>query len=74
MNVELVDFFATDGAILNGYINKCNVDTDKILIQVHGMTSDCFKMRDRLIAEKFAEVTVDTLCFNNRGSEIVRAI
>ena len=44
----------------------------KVLIQIHGMTSNCFKEREKIIAEKLQELNIDTICFNNRGSEIIR--
>ena len=68
---KIVKFKATDGIILDGILQKCEKNTDKILIEVHGMTSNCFKEREKIIANKVKELDVDTLCFNNRGSEII---
>lgn len=72
MKEELIKFYANDGVILDGYINKCENKTNKILIEIHGMTSNCFKKREKIIANEVAKIGIDTLCFNNRGSEIVR--
>ena len=36
------------------------------------MTSNCFKEREKIIANKVKALDVDTLCFNNRGSEIIK--
>ena len=74
MSTEIVKFTATDGIILDGILNKCEEKTNKILIQIHGMVSNCFKKRERTIAQKVENIGVDTLCFNNRGSEVVRYI
>lgn len=74
MSIEIVRFKATDGINLNGILYKCDTDSKKILIQIHGMTSNCFKRRDRAIAEKVNEIGIDVLDFNNRGSDIVRYI
>ena len=74
MSTELIDFYATDGIRLNGYINKCENKTQKILISIHGMTSNCFKERDKVIARELEKINIDTMCFNNRGSEIVKYI
>ena len=41
VNLELIDFIAEDGVLLNGYISKEN--SKKIVISVHGMSSNCFK-------------------------------
>lgn len=72
MITKIVKFKATDGIILDGILQKCEKNTDKILIEVHGMTSNCFKEREKIIAKKVKELDVDTLCFNNRGSEIIK--
>lgn len=74
MSIEIVKFKATDGIKLDGILNKCDIDSKKILIQIHGMTSNCFKDRDKTIAEKVNEIGIDVLDFNNRGSDVVRYI
>ena len=74
MSVEIVKFNATDGIYLDGILNKCETNSKKILIQIHGMTSNCFKNRDKTIAEKVNEIGIDVLDFNNRGSDVVRYI
>ena len=70
MNTQIIDFFAEDGLRLNGYI-KSN-KSDKIIISCHGMTSNCFKERDYVIADSALENGIDFFAFNSRGSEIVR--
>ena len=72
MTTEIIKFNAMDSVILDGILNKCEIKTDKILIQIHGMTSNCFKNRDKAIINKLANLDIDTLCFNNRGSEIIK--
>lgn len=72
MTTKIIKFEATDGILLDGILNKCESDTDKILIQIHGMTSNCFKKREKIIANKVSSLNIDTLCFNNRGSEIIK--
>lgn len=74
MTQEIVKFYATDGITLDGYINKSEKPSNKLLIQVHGMTSNCFKYRENAISDKVAEIGIDTLCFNNRGSEVAKLI
>ena len=74
MSVEIVKFNATDGIHLDGILNKCDTTSKKILIQIHGMTSNCFKDRDKTIAKKVNEIGIDVLDFNNRGSDVVRYI
>lgn len=74
MITEIIKFKACDGIKLDGFINKCEKPTNKLLISVHGMTSNCFKDRDKVISHELQELNIDTLCFNNRGSDIVRYI
>lgn len=73
--MERIDFLATDGIILNGFIYKSeNVNSKKVILAVHGMSSNCFKKRDEIIANKLNENGIDYFCFNNRGSELVKYI
>ena len=74
MNAELIEFYAKDGVILNGYIMKNKNKTKTLLIEIHGMTSNCFKKRERVIAEAAKAAHIDTICINTRGSEICRYI
>ena len=74
MASEIIEFYAIDGVTLNGYINKGKINTNKILIEVHGMTSNCFKKRERIIANEVEKIGIDTICFNTRGSDIVKYI
>lgn len=72
MTTEIIKFNAKDSVILDGVLIKCENITDKILIQIHGMTSNCFKNRDKAISNKIRSLGIDSLCFNNRGSEIIK--
>lgn len=72
MQVDLIDFYAEDGVLLNGFISKAN--SKKILIATHGMSSNCFKIRERIIAEKCLENNIAFFGYNNRGSELVKYI
>ena len=74
MDAKAVKFSAKDNIILNGIIYKNNNKTDKVLIQIHGMTSDCFKTRNQIIADAIKDIQVDTIDFNNRGSGIINYI
>ena len=72
--IELVRFKAEDGVRIDGYMNKGDSKTDKILIQIHGMSSNCFKDREKVISEKMQKIHIDSLDFNTRGSDIVRYV
>lgn len=72
MNTEIINFKATDGIENDGYI--INNNSKKIIISVHGMSSNCFKERDRVISRKAFENGFAYFAFNNRGSELVKYI
>ena len=73
--MKLINFMATDGVNLEGILYKASFNiNEKIILSVHGMTSNCFKKRDIEIAKKANEKGIDYFAFNNRGSEIVKYI
>lgn len=72
--MEKLDFLATDGIILNGFIYKTNSNNGRIILDIHGMSSNCFKDRNTIIAKKANEHGIDYFGFNNRGSELVKYI
>lgn len=73
--MELINFMATDGVNLEGILYKASSNiSEKIILSVHGMTSNGFKKRDIEIAKKANEKGIDYFAFNNRGSEIVKYI
>lgn len=68
--MEKIVFLATDGINLKGVLYKSKVNTKKIILSIHGMSSNCFKKRDEVIAEYANKCNIDYFCFNNRGSEL----
>lgn len=74
--MERIDFLATDGINLNGFIYKTDnsINSKKVILAVHGISSNCFKKKDEIIAKKMNENGIDYFCFNNRGSELVKYI
>lgn len=72
VNVELVDFLATDGVLNNGYL--VNSGSKKIVIATHGMSSNCFKEREKTISTKLNENGIDFFVYNSRGSELVKYV
>lgn len=72
--MKRIDFLATDGIVLNGILYNTEKESKKIILSVHGMSSNCMKKRDEVIAEKVNEKGIDYFCFNNRGSELVKYI
>ncbi len=74
MNIETVFLKATDGVDLKGIIYKSQRKTQKILISIHGMATNCIKKRDEKIAEKTNDLNIDFLTFNNRGHDLTNYI
>lgn len=70
--MEQVNFLATDGVNLNGFLYSNN--NKNIILSVHGMSSNCFKKREITIANSALENGIDYFCFNNRGSELVKYV
>ena len=72
--MKLINFLATDGIELNGILYYSKTPTKKIILAVHGMSSNCMKERDEIIAQYANKNDIDYFCFNNRGSELVKYI
>ena len=63
--MEIIDFLATDGVKLNGILYNCKEKSNEVILAVHGMTSNCFKERDKVISENLNKNGIDYFCFNN---------
>ncbi len=72
--MKRIDFLATDGIVLNGILYNNEPQSENVVLSVHGMSSNCFKKRDRIFSKKFLEQGIDYFCFNNRGSELTKYI
>ena len=72
--MKKIDFLATDGLKLNGLLYESNQKTDKVVLSVHGMSSNCLKNREDILSKCMNQNNIDYFCFNNRGSELVRYI
>ena len=70
MNIEKIFFETEDKAELVGLLHK-GEQTDKVIIAVHGMTSDCLKKRDDIIAKTMTDNNIDFFSFNNRGHDVI---
>mgnify|MGYP000755029558 FL=1 len=72
--MEQINFYAEDGTKLNGFLHKSKETTQDVILSIHGMSSNCFKERDNVIANTANNLNIDYFCFNNRGSELVKYI
>ncbi len=72
--MKKITFTAKDGFKLDGILYNVEKQVDTVIIAVHGMTSNCFKTRDEIIASYANKNDVDYFCFNNRGADLARYI
>lgn len=72
--MKKIDFLATDGIKLNGILYNSHEGSESVILAIHGMSSNCFKKRDQVIAEYANKNNIDYFCFNNRGSELAKYI
>lgn len=70
MNLEKVFFFASDGLELMGLLHKGEKPTKRVIISLHGMTSNCLRKREDVIAHHAVNEDIDYFSFNNRGHEL----
>ena len=71
MKIEKVYFNSIDNLNLIGLLHTPKKKTETVLISVHGITSNCLKRRDDVLAQKCTELGIAYFCFNNRGHEII---
>ncbi len=72
--MDLIRFDSKDGYHLNGLLFSANQKTNKVMLAIHGMTSNCFSYRNQIIAEHINKKEIDYCIFNNRGHDIVSYI
>ena len=71
MQIEKVYFESIDNLNLIGLLHSSDKKTDTVIIAIHGLTSNCLKRRDDIIAKCCTENGIDYFNFNNRGNEVI---
>lgn len=71
--LEKIYFGLEDKVELVGLLQKPdkNINTDEVVISIHGMQSNCFKKREDILAKKINEAGIAYFAFNNRGTELM---
>ena len=71
--LEKIYFDLEDKIELVGLLQRpdTNLNTDEVVISIHGMQSNCFKRREDVLAKKINESGIAYFAFNNRGTEIM---
>ncbi|MBQ7668707.1 MAG: alpha/beta hydrolase [Clostridia bacterium] len=74
MNLTKVLFDATDKLPLSGLLYNPDTKTDKVVIFIHGIHSNCLKKKDDVFGEELTNNNVAYFTFNNRGANTVTKI
>lgn len=71
--LEKIYFDLEDKVELVGLLQKPdqNINTDEVVISIHGMQSNCFKKREDILAKEINEAGIAYFAFNNRGTELM---
>jgi len=70
--LEKIYFDTDDNVELFGLLHRPdkNLETDEVVISVHGMQSNCYKKRENILGNVINESEIAYFAFNNRGTEI----
>lgn len=73
MKIEKVYFKSIDNLNLIGLLHtpEKNKDIDTVFISVHGITSNCLKYREDVLAKILTQAGIAYFTFNNRGHDII---
>lgn len=75
MRIEKVYFDTDDGLNLVGLLHTSeDKNENEVIISVHGMSSNCLKKRDDIIANKITENNISYFTFNNRGQGLINTV
>ena len=69
--LEKIYFETDDNVELFGLLHKPNINTNEVVISVHGMQSNCFKKREDILANNITKAGIAYFAFNNRGTELM---
>lgn len=69
--LQKIYFELEDKVELFGLLHLPEVKTNKIVISIHGMQSNCFKRREDILAKNINENGIAYFAFNNRGAELM---
>ena len=69
--LEKIYFELEDKVELVGLLHTPSIETDEVVISVHGMQSNCFKRREDILAKTINNAGKAYFAFNNRGTELM---
>lgn len=68
--MKKISFITGDNVKLDGLLYEPDSIGKDVIIAVHGMSSNCFKKRDDILANEFNRNNISYFCFNNRGHDL----
>ena len=71
MLIEKVYFNSVDNLNLIGLLHIPKEKSNTVVISIHGITSNCLKRRDDILAKKCTEIGISYFSFNNRGHDVI---
>lgn len=69
--LERVYFNTEDEIELVGLLERPTNPTERVVISVHGMQSNCLKRREDILSKEISNAGVAYFAFNNRGAELM---
>lgn len=69
--LERVYFVTEDNVELVGLLETPPTKTNKVVISIHGMQSNCLKTRETILSNKISSSGTAYFTFNNRGHELM---
>ena len=69
--LEKVYFVLDDKVELCGLLHRPEIDTDEVVISIHGMQSNCFKIREDILAKEVNKAGISYFAYNNRGHDLM---
>lgn len=69
--LERIYFNTEDQIELVGLLETPEANTNKVVISIHGMQSNCLKKRETILSNTIAKAGVAYFAFNNRGAEVM---
>jgi pimeloyl-ACP methyl ester carboxylesterase len=68
--MKKISFITGDNIKLDGLLYEPSISTNEVVISVHGMSSNCFKKREDILADEIIKNNISYFCFNNRGHDL----
>ncbi len=69
--LERVYFNTEDEIELVGLLERPTNPTQKVVISIHGMQSNCLKKRENILSKEISNAGIAYFAFNNRGAELM---